>query len=154
MSDCNVVVIEGHLTSPASLSRFQDGTAYCNFTVANNETYKGQDGEYHSIASFFDCTVKGAYAEAMSKHLIKGRALTVTGRLKQQVWEKDGQKRSRVIINVKDIHLRPMMNNEGQQVNQVPKFEQKEEQKQGYSFEEEEIPNFPFNENEGEEIPF
>lgn len=105
MSNLNTVVLEGRLTRSAELSHFQDGTAYCNFSIGNNETYKDGNGEYQSIGSFFDCAMKGSYAEAMAKHLIKGRGVTVVGRLKQQRWEKDGQKFSRVIIKVEELHL-------------------------------------------------
>lgn len=115
MSDLNVVVIEGNLVKAAELSRWNDGTPYCNFTVANNESYKQQDGTYNSIASFFDCVMKGAYAEAMSKHLLKGRGVKVVGRLKQQRWEKEGQKYSRIVLKVEELHLNYVRTENGQQ---------------------------------------
>ena len=105
MSDLNFVVLNGRLVKSAELSRWTDGTPYCNFTIGNNETWKNQNGEYESIGSFFDCTMKGAYAETMSKHLLKGRQIIVEGRLKQTRWESDGQKYSRIVVRVANIHL-------------------------------------------------
>lgn len=52
MSNLNYVVVEGHLTKAAELSHFADGTPYCNFSIACNETFKNQNGEYENIPSF------------------------------------------------------------------------------------------------------
>ena len=73
MSNINSVVIEGNLTKAAELSRWTDGTPYCKFTIACNESYKDKDGNWSDIASFIDCLCKGGYAVSMSKHLLKGR---------------------------------------------------------------------------------
>ena len=48
----------------------------------------------------------------MSKHLLKGRRITVDGRLKQQRWTDDqGIKHSATVIRVKEISLSPFGNN-------------------------------------------
>lgn len=103
----NVVILRGNLVKAAELSYWQNQTPYCNFSIGNNESYKDQNGEWQSIASYFDCQVKGKYAEAIAKELVKGRGVEVQGRLKQQRWEKDGVKLSRVIINVEHIYFLP-----------------------------------------------
>lgn len=130
MANINHVIVEGNLTKAAELSRWSDGTPYIRFTIANNEYYKKENGEYESIPSFFDCQCKGAYAEAMSKHLLKGRRITVDGRLKQQRWTDDqGIKHSAVVVRVKEISLSPFGNNsfrpseEGQQ-NEARRYEE------------------------------
>lgn len=112
MANINHIIVEGNLTKAAELSRWSDGTPYIRFTIANNEYYKKENGEYESIPSFFDCQCKGAYAEAMSKHLLKGRRITVDGRLKQQRWTDDQRiKHSAIVIRVKEISLSPFGNN-------------------------------------------
>lgn len=113
MGYMNHVVVEGNLTQSAELSRWNDGTAYCRFTVAYNDSYKNRDtGEWESIPSFFDCQCKGPYAEAMSKHLLKGRRISVEGKLKQQNWtDTNGVKHSKVIIRVENISPAPFGNN-------------------------------------------
>lgn len=113
MGFINHVVVEGNLTQSAELSRWTDGTPYIRFTIAYNDSYKNKDtGEWESIPSFFDCQCKGNYAEAMSKHLLKGRRISVEGKLKQQSWTDDqGIKHSRVIIRVENISLAPFGNN-------------------------------------------
>ena len=113
MGNINHVVVEGNLTQSAELSRWTDGTPYSRFTIAYNDSYKNRDtGEWQSIPSFFDCMCKGNYAEAMSKHLLKGRRISVEGKLKQQTWTDDqGIKHSKVIIRVENISLAPFGNN-------------------------------------------
>lgn len=145
MSNTNRVILYGHLVKSADLSRWADGSPYCIFSIAVNESYKDQNGEWVSIPSYFDCMIKGAYAESISKHLLKGRGVTVDGKLKQQRWEKDGVKASRVIIKVQELDLAPIANT-------GPRAEQN---KPAVTFEEipsEELDYVPFDEGEG--IPF
>lgn len=112
MAMINAVIVEGNLTKSAELSHWGDGTAYCRFTLANNEYYKKENGEYESIPSFIDCQCKGAYAEAMSKHLLKGRRITVFGRLKQQRWtDEQGNKHAAMVVRVSEISLAPFGTN-------------------------------------------
>jgi len=108
MSNINQVCIEGNLTRAAELSHWQDGKPYCRFTIASNESYKDQNGQWQDVTSFIDCMCTGNYAESMSKHLLKGRRLTVTGRLKQQRWTDDaGNKHYNIFVKVRDISLAP-----------------------------------------------
>lgn len=112
MANVNVVIIEGNLVQSAELRRWNDGTPYCRFTVANNETYKDQNGNYVNIPSYIDCQIKGNYGEAMSKYLLKGRRVTVTGRLKQNRWkDEQGANHSAVFIKVSEISLGPALQN-------------------------------------------
>ena len=114
MANINQVCLEGNLTASAVLSRWGDGTPYARFTIANNEYFKTSEGKYDSIPSYIDCIVKGNYAESMSKYLLKGRHLSVTGRLKQNRWQDEqGNKRSAIVIKVSEISLAPTGNGSG-----------------------------------------
>lgn len=100
----NLVVIHGNLTRAAELKYWDNQTAYCEFSLAVNESYKDkQTGEWKDIPSYFDCTLRGKGAEVFVKSLTKGRGVTVTGSLKQNRWESNGQKFSRVIIKVENL---------------------------------------------------
>lgn len=105
MSDTNLTVLEGRLTRSAELKYSKNNCAICTFSIANNESVKGPDGNWTNLANFFDCVIYGKYGESMSKHLKKGRGVTVTGKLKQDRWEKDGQKYSRVTVKVQELSL-------------------------------------------------
>lgn len=111
MSDLNVITVFGRCTRSAELSYTANGTALCKFSIANNESHKNQAGQYENKPNFFDCTLWGKYGQSMSQHLTKGRAITLTGRLVQDRWEKDGQSYSKVYIKVAEINLMPQTKN-------------------------------------------
>lgn len=160
MSNLNCVVLEGHLTKQAEMGYFQDQTPYCNFSIAVNDSWKNPNGEYESIASFIECTMKGKYAEAMCKHLTKGRALRVLGRLKQNRWQKDGQNYSKLIVKVQEIYLSPLNNNQESGNYSKPNYQNNSNQNyqasqnyESYSEPAESEPDFiPFD--DGGNIPF
>lgn len=136
MGNINSVIIEGNLVKAAELSSWSDGTPYCRFTIANNESYKDNAGNWVDIPSFFDCVIRGKYGESMHKHLLKGRHVTVEGRLKQSKWkDKDGVNHFAVIIKVNEVSLAPgsfqakeQFQNENPQYNSEPPAEHYEPQ--------------------------
>ena len=103
----NHIVLEGNLTAAATLSHWTNGTAYARFTLANNRSYKDQNGEWQEIVSFIDCMIKGSYAEAKIKDLLKGRHATVEGRIRQNRWSDDKGNHSAVYIEVENISFPP-----------------------------------------------
>lgn len=78
-----------------------------NFTIAVNDREKNmQTGEWEDVPSFYDATMFGNRAEALSRFLSKGSKVAVRGHLKQRRWEaKDGTKRSKVEIIVEDVEF-------------------------------------------------
>ena len=118
MSSINHWIVEGNLTKAAELSSWGNGTPYCKFTIANNESYKDDAGNWVDIPSFFDCIIKGNYATSMHKHLLKGRWVLVEGRLKQNRWkDENGNNHYAVVIKVENIRFSPgsFQAKEGQQ---------------------------------------
>lgn len=88
----NNVTLIGNLTrDPESFA------AGCNLGIAVNERAK-VDGEWADRPSFFDVTVFGKQGEACAEHLSKGSQVAIQGRLTQDRWENEGQKRSKVKI--------------------------------------------------------
>jgi len=55
--------------------------------------------------SFFDITLWGRLAEVAQQYLVKGNPVLISGRLKQERWEKDGQKRSKVKVIASELKL-------------------------------------------------
>ena len=98
----NVVVETGRLTKAAELKYPRDGFAVVNFTIAVNESKKKGD-EWTKYPNYFDVTFTGNYAAAIQKSLSKGLEVTVSGRLHQDRWEKDGQKYSKIVIIANNV---------------------------------------------------
>lgn len=107
MSDTNIVVERGRLTRNAEMKEY-NGRKIVKFSIAVNDSIKNQDGTYADRPNFFDCNIWGKYAEVMFKHLVKGRALVVSGRLRQTSYtNKSGQHTNAVSIEVAAIDLLP-----------------------------------------------
>lgn len=103
-SDLNSVALIGRLTRDAELKYGNSGTAICNLSIANNYSRK-QGEQWVEEVNYFDAVIIGKRAEALHKYLVKGKQLGIAGELQQDRWEKDGQKRSRVKVLVKDVQL-------------------------------------------------
>ena len=102
MSDINKVIIGGRLTKDVELRYTNGGTAVADCSIANNRTYKDQEE-----VSFVDVTIWGKSAENAAKHLSKGRYVFIEGRLKQERWETEGNKRSKVSVTADRWYFAP-----------------------------------------------
>lgn len=100
--DINSVNLIGRLTKDAELSYTGAGSAILNFSIAVDHRKKS-DGT--TDTSFFNCKSFGKLADTLHPYLTKGKQVGVKGYLKQDRWEKDGQKQSRVCINCDEIEL-------------------------------------------------
>jgi single-strand DNA-binding protein len=98
MANFNKVVLVGNLTAQPEVRFIPSGTAVCDAVLAVNERYKQADGSYKENVNFFDVTLWGRTAEIAGEFLSKGSPILIEGRLKQERWEKDGQKYSRVRV--------------------------------------------------------
>jgi single-strand DNA-binding protein len=103
-TDINSVVLIGRLTRDAELRYSNSGTAICKFSIANNYSRK-QGDNWNEETNFFDAVLMGRRAEALHKYLVKGKQVGIHGELRQDRWEQDGQRRSRVEIFVNDVNL-------------------------------------------------
>lgn len=104
MADINRVIEIGRLTRDAEVTYTPGGMAIAKFTIAVNRRVKNGDG-WADEANYFDVQLFGKSAEALKPYLLKGKQVAVDGYLKQDRWEKDGQKFSKVTINANDIQL-------------------------------------------------
>jgi len=102
--DINTVALTGRLTRDAELRYGKSGAAFCNFSLANGYSRK-QGDEWKEETSFFDCVLIGRRAEALHKYLVKGKQIGIQGRIQQDRWESDGQKRSKVKVMIDNVVL-------------------------------------------------
>ena len=98
MASFNTVVVMGNLTRDVELRYIPSGTAVTDISLAVNEKRKGQGGEYIEEVSYVDVTLWGRTAEIASEYLGKGKSVLIHGRLKQERWEKDGAKHSKLKV--------------------------------------------------------
>jgi single-strand DNA-binding protein len=97
----NKVILAGNLTRDPQLSFLPSNTPVCEFGLAINHKWRGQDGEMREDTCFVDLCIYGRQAETFNQYMSKGRSVLIEGRLKFEQWEgKDGTKRSRLRVNV------------------------------------------------------
>ena len=102
--DTNNFTLIGRLTRDAALKHTAGGMAIAEFSIAVNRQEK--HGEtWVDEPSFFDMAIFGKRAEGLAPYLLKGQQVAVNGELKQDRWEKDGQKNSKVAFQVNDLQL-------------------------------------------------
>ena len=75
-----------------------------NFTIAVNRSKKNGD-EWIDEVSYLDFTCFGKLADNMKNLLRKGSKVVVTGYIKQDRWEKDGKKMSRISLIADSVEL-------------------------------------------------
>ncbi len=97
MASYNRVVLVGNLTRDVELRYTPAGTAVTDIALAVNERVKKND-QWVDEVHFFDVTRWGRTAEVAGEYLSKGSPVLIEGRLKQDRWEQDGQKRSKIKV--------------------------------------------------------
>lgn len=117
----NKVFVSGNLTRDPELRQTQGGMAVLGFGIAVNDRRKNpQTGEWEDVPNFFDCTMFGARAQAVSQYISKGSKVFVEGKLRWSSWQdrSTGQNRSKVEIIVDEIEFQSRQ--QGQQPRQQP----------------------------------
>lgn len=106
--DSGLAVVTGRLSRDPQF--FGEGEK-CRavFTVAFN---RGRGEKRRS--TFVDCIAWGRMAEFM-RSFAKGAGISVQGDLETDSWEKEGQKRSRLQVNVNSITATTVFGNPGEQ---------------------------------------
>lgn len=90
----NKITLTGRLTEEPKVT-YSAGVepvarASFNFAVPDMSMKKDEEGNYPT--DFFRCTCWGKLAEIVEKHCSKGTKLLISGRLKNNNYEKDGKK--------------------------------------------------------------
>jgi single-strand DNA-binding protein len=105
MAMLNRVLLIGNLTRDPELKYTPQGTAVCDFAIALNEKFKAKDGTWQEKVHYIDIAAWGRTAEVCGEYLKKGRPVFVEGRLNQDRWEQDGQKRSKVRVTAERVQF-------------------------------------------------
>lgn len=118
MSDICSTFITGHISNEPELRYTSTGTGILSFSLAFNKWRKSANGEGENVGHFIDCKVFGRRAESLAELLCKGQAVAVFGELEQNRWEaKDGGKRSKIEVVVRDVKFQPYKSGDGSRGN-------------------------------------
>lgn len=97
MASFNSVTLVGRLARDPESKTTQSGKEVATFSIAVDKY--GKDAG----ASFFSIQAWDKVALYVKTYLSKGSQVLVSGTLEQQVWEKDGQRQQRVIVNAQTV---------------------------------------------------
>jgi len=109
MTDLNKVILIGRVTRDVgtderSFSFVGNGVAKLVVSIAVNRSIKKNE-IWEDEVSYFDVTIWGKVAESLKDKLVKGKQIAVTGYLKQDRWEKDGKKQSKLNVIAESVLL-------------------------------------------------
>jgi len=107
MTNTNHVVIIGNITREMGEKDFGyigNGNAKATINLAVNRSRKAGD-TWENETSYFEVVIFGKTAENLKPYLTKGQKVAIDGRLKQDRWEKDGQKHFKVYIIADSVEL-------------------------------------------------
>tara|TARA_Y100000310_G_scaffold25216_1_gene24148 strand:- start:72 stop:503 length:432 start_codon:yes stop_codon:yes gene_type:complete len=101
----NKVILIGNLTRDPELKTLESGGAVCNMRMAVNEQWKDRDGNAKERTIFLDLTAWGRQAETCAEYLRKGAPIAVDGRLNLEMWEQDGENRSKLSVTAHSVQF-------------------------------------------------
>ena len=160
MANYNKVILVGNLTRDPQLRYLPNQTPVCEFGLAINRRWRGQDGEQREDTCFIDCQVFGKQAETFNQYMKKGQPVLVEGRLQLNRWEdKDGQKRSKHRVSVQNFQFLGQGGGQGRAAPQQPQAQSSPPpQQQGQYDDFAGADDVPQQQNEpppqGDDIPF
>lgn len=100
----NLYVATGNLTRDVELRYTPGGKAVADFGFATSNSYKKGD-EWVDDVTFLDCEIWAEQAERLAQQAEKGTKVLIEGKLKLESWEKDGQKRSKIVVRVNRVEI-------------------------------------------------
>ena len=102
----NAFTITGNLAGDPELRFTNSGAAVANFTVCDTpRRFNKQTNEWEDAGEtlFMRCSIWREDAELAAETLRRGQKVTVTGRLSQRSYEKDGENRTVVECNAESV---------------------------------------------------
>ena len=106
MRGVNKVILLGNLGTAPELRFTANETPIATFSLATNENYKDQGGEWKTKTEWHRVVVFGKIAQSCAEYLKKGSQAYVEGRIQTRQWEdRDGVKRYTTEIVARDIQF-------------------------------------------------
>lgn len=124
-SDINLIMLTGRLVKDVEIkaigqSQLVTGSIAFNKTVKNGDEWK----DVPNFIEFKNWIKSDKQVEFYKTNFTKGTKILLNGELLQEQWEKDGQKHSKMVINVIRIDFmgKGQSNNNSNSDNKVPSY--------------------------------
>lgn len=96
----NKMVLQGRLVADPEIGTTQSDVKYCRFRVAWSNKYKEKERRL-----FLQCTAWRSTAEFIEKYFKKGQQIVIEGTLTTESWDKDGEQKSTIQMNIDQVHF-------------------------------------------------
>lgn len=117
MAGESLITVCGNATDDPILKFLPSGVAVASWTLACTPRIKRDEQWVDGETIFYRCSVWRQHAENVAETLVKGSRALVHGRLKVRKYEKDGQERQSIEIDVE--HVGPELRYATAKVNKV-----------------------------------
>ena len=98
----NVIIISGRLVKDVEVNSYGNNTKVVSNTIA---VYDGKDKDKNDLTYFFDFKAFNYTATKLSSQAQKGSKIAIEGVLKQDKWEDENGKHSKVIIYAENVEI-------------------------------------------------
>ncbi len=106
MASFNKVILMGNLTRDPEVRVTPTGVSICKFGIAVSRMSRAADGNMREETLFVDIDSFGKQAELIGKHMTKGRAILIDGRLRLDQWESaNGEKRNKIVVVLENFQF-------------------------------------------------
>lgn len=106
MASFNKVILMGNLTRDPEVRVTPAGVSICKFGIAASRNSRATDGTTREETLFVDVDSFGKQAELIGKHMTKGRAILIEGRLRLDQWESQtGEKRNKIVVVLENFQF-------------------------------------------------
>lgn len=112
-----MITVCGNATSDVDLKFLPSGAAVASWTLACTPRVKKDDQWLDGDTVFYRCSAWRQHAENCAETITKGSRILVHGKLKVRKYEKDGQERTSVEIDVE--HVGPELRYATAKINKV-----------------------------------
>lgn len=92
----NDVTLIGNVGGPPEI--FGASSKVASLSVATSRSWKDKDDNWQEETEWHSVKCFGRLAESVEKNISKGQQVYVSGHLKTEKWEQEGQKRSKVVV--------------------------------------------------------
>lgn len=96
----NVFIASGNLGKDMEIRVTPNGKDVGSFPLPVKQGF----GDYQKT-SWVDCKILGERARKLEQYLVKGKEVTVSGEFVYEEWEKDGVKKGRPVVIVREIDM-------------------------------------------------
>jgi single-strand DNA-binding protein len=92
MAAVNKVILIGNLGADPEMRYTASGTAVAKFRIATTEKFTDKDGNRQERTEWHRVVAWRKLAEICGQYLAKGKQVYIEGKIRNDIWEKDGVK--------------------------------------------------------------